>query len=571
MRQTVRIPIALALAATLSCNTLLPRPTPTPVPTATPLPTPTPVPPTPTVAPTQTATPIPHSDLYIEPGDVIIHPDSEIYAGDIVSFEVFAHDGANIGLSNFSIALYANEPNPNNQIGLSQATSYGLGERLQATFVWVWNTAGLVGPQTLTVVLDPRGEIQNGDENESNNTLAFTVDVQPRTGLAPAERYAEWITAESECCIFNYITGSAAERDLELIQTTADRAVRYVETKVGREAEEKIVFNLINRLLGHGGFASDTVTISYLDRDYAGGGLENVFRHEAAHILNRAFGRERPAIIEEGAATYITGGHFKEEPFEPRLIGLLALDRYIPLAELTDDFYNAQHEIGYLEGAALIDYLVNMYGWERFVTLLGAFQSAGSQSAMLDAGLRLAYDKTLAELEAEWLAHLRAQPVDERWRKDIEYTVAYYDTVRRYQQANDPSAHFLTAWIPDISQAVRDDIVADYSRHPETATNIALETMLIEIDRAIEAGDFDTVRRYLDSVNAVLEAGGIIAVDSLAADHFALTEAALSAGYEPQHIQLAADSATVIASLPDQPAALTDLKLTRINGVWRVN
>jgi hypothetical protein len=569
MRQPNRVSIILALVTTLACNTLLPRPTSTPVPTYTPAPTLTPVSPTPTVAPT--ATPIPHSDLYIESGDVIIHPDSEIYAGDIVSFEVFAHDGANLGLSNFSIALYAGEPEAENQIGLSQATPYGLGERLQATFVWVWDTAGLVGPQTLTVVLDPRGEIQNGDDDESNNTLAFTVDVQPRVALAPAERDADWVTTESECCIFNYITGSAAERDLELIQTTADRAVQYVETKVGREADEKIIFNLINRLLGHGGFASETVTISYLDRDYAGGGLENVFRHEAAHILNRAFGRERPAIIEEGAATYLTGGHFKEEPFEPRVIGLLALDRYIPLTELTDDFYNAQHEIGYLEGAALIDYLVNTYGWERFVTLLGAFQSAGSQSAMLDAGLRLAYDKSLAELEAEWLAQLRARPVDEYWKHDIEYTVAYYDTVRLYQQANDPSAHFLTAWIPDIDRAVHEDIVADYSRHPESATNIALETMLIEVDRALEAGDFNAVRRYLDSINAVLDADGHFTVEPLAADHFALTEAALRAGYEPQRIQLAADSATMIASLPDQPTALTELNLTRVSGVWRLN
>ncbi|MEK7786464.1 MAG: hypothetical protein AAB658_13730, partial [Chloroflexota bacterium] len=355
------------------------------------------------------------------------------------------------------------------------------------------------------------------------------------------------------------------------IKATADNAMRYVENKLGRQQQSRIVFNLIDRLLGHGGFASDTITITYIDRDYAGGGMENVFRHEAAHVLDRQGWGEHPTLITEGLATYVAGGHFKEEPFEPRMAGVLALEQSIPLTELADNFYPSQHEIGYLEGAAFIDYLVAAYGWERFVILLGAFQPANTQSAMLDGGLRLVYEKSLAEMEAEWLAYLRARPVDLRWQTDIADTVIFYDTVRRYQQAYDPSAHFLNAWIPDIQRAVSENITADYNRHPSTLENIALETMLIEADRALEAGDYAATERHLAAVNAVLDAEGNFAADLLATDYLALAASALEAGYEPQHIQLDSDAATVIASRAEQPTVLVELRLTRVNGVWRMN
>ncbi len=560
--------LAFVILTALACNALTPQPTtqpPTPAPTATASPQPTALP---TAAPTATATPEPMpTDLYIAPGDVIFHPEPVLYSGDKVSLEVFAHDGANMGLASFPVAVYLGEPSETTKIGEARATPYGIGGRLQTTFVWAWDTAGLQGAQLLTVVLDPDDEIQIGDENPDNNTLIVPVDLLP----AAESPKAIWLTTESDCCVFNYISGSAAERDIETIKAIADKAMHYVEDKLARKQQSKIVFNLIDRLLGHGGFATDTITITYIDRDYAGGGLENVFRHEATHILDRQGWGEHPTLITEGLATYVAGGHFKEEPFEPRLAGLLALDRYIPLAELADNFYPSQHEIGYLEGAAFIDYLVSTYGWEQFVTLLGAFQSTNSQGAMLDGGLRLAYNKTLAEMETGWLAHLRAQPVDPRWQADIADTVAFYDTVRRYQQAYDPSAYFLTAWIPDIQQAVRENITADYSRHPASLENIALETMLVEADRQLVTGDYDATEHYLTAVNAVLDANGNFAADSLAADYLALTASAVDGGYEPQHIRLNADAATVIASRADQPTVLVELTLTRVDGVWRVN
>ncbi|MEK7787257.1 MAG: hypothetical protein AAB658_17795, partial [Chloroflexota bacterium] len=193
---------ALVILAALACNALTPQATvqpPTPHPTATASPRP---PPTPTVAPTETVTPEP-SDLYIAPGDVIFHPEPVLYSGDIVSFEVFAHDGAAMGLTSFPVVVYLGEPSEATRIAASRATPYGIGGRLQTTFVWAWDTAGLQGTQLLTFVLDPDDEIQIGDENPDNNELIVQVPVAPRSELPPPEAGAAWASAESECCVYH--------------------------------------------------------------------------------------------------------------------------------------------------------------------------------------------------------------------------------------------------------------------------------------------------------------------------------------------------------------------------------
>jgi len=566
-----RILSAMMMATALACNTLLPAPTPTPLaptvsptlsPTTTPAPTLTPAPTvavaTEIAAPTESAA---TGDLHIAAGDVRLHPDPVLYSGDLVSLEVIVHDGAALGLKNFPVAVYVGDT----RLDVGRAGLYGFSGRLQATFTWVWDTTGLEDAHELTVVVDPDDEIQLGDENPDNNTLTIPVM------LLPAQPDATWQRTESACCIFNYLSGTPAERDIDLIKTMADEAMDYVKAKLGRQQNGKMVFNLIDRLLGHGGFASDVVTITYIDRDYAGGDLQTVFRHEAAHVLDRQSGGHRPTLITEGLAVYVTGGHFKIEPFQERAVGLLALDRYIPLAELADDFYNSQHEIGYLEGGAFIHYLVETHGWERFADLLGVFQDVQPESAMLDGALRLVYGEALAEMETEWLAHLRAQQVDLRWQRDVANTVAFYDSVRRYQQRLDPSAYFLTAWTPDIKRAVRENITADYSRHPDTPENIALETLLVEADRALAAGDFESVERALEAVNAVLAADGDFTVHSLATDYLALTRSLVAAGYDPQRIRITADDATITATLPGQPGMQADLTLTRVNGLWQMN
>ncbi|MBI5348687.1 MAG: hypothetical protein HZB77_05125 [Chloroflexi bacterium] len=551
----------------LACNVTSLIATPTPIPTATPLPTPT-AQPTPTVAPTMAATPAFNAkrDLYIESSDILIHPDGALYSGDVVSIEAIVHDGAKMNLRGFTVELYIDSK----LISRERASGHGIGQRLEASFEWAWRTTGLGGAHTIEIVVDPDDKIKIGDEDSTNNTASLTVNIQPRSDLPFNELDAKWIRTESACCIFNYIANSPAARDIESLKAQTNDSVAFVESRLGRKRSTKLVFNLIDRVLGHGGFAGDTITITYMDRDYPAGSFANVVRHETAHILGRSLGRERPILIEEGFATYIAGGHFKLEPLAPRAAGLVALDRYIPLAQLADNFYPAQHELGYLESAGFIEYLINTYGWEKFLTLLGAFQQTRNESAMLDAGLRFTYNKKLSEIESDYLAYLKTQ-TDPRWTRDIENTIRYYDTVRLYQKKFDPSAYYLTAWIPDIDRAVRDGITADYQRHPRTPRHIAIETMLIEADRGIDSGDYNLAEQYLNVLTKVLAADGDFTVDPLSADYLEIVKQILMSGYEPQRITLGNNVAVITIKRDNAPPSLIQMQITRVNGAWKLN
>ena len=186
---------------------------------------------------------------------------------------------------------------------------------------------------------------------------------------------------------------------------------------------------------------------------------------------------------------------------------------------------------------------------------------------MLDAGLRFTYSKKLSEIESDYLAYLRTQ-TDPRWTRDIENTIRYYDTVRLYQKKFDPSAYYLSAWIPDIDRAVRDGITADYQRHPRAPRHIAIETMLIEADRGIDSGDYDLAERILNALTKVLAADGDLTVDSLSADYLEIVKQILASGYEPQRITLKDNAAIIIAQRNNAPLPLIQLQLTRLNGVW---
>jgi hypothetical protein len=147
---------------------------------------------------------------------------------------------------------------------------------------------------------------------------------------------------------------------------------------------------------------------------------------------------------------------------------------------------------------------------------------------------------------------------------DLRLSIELYDTLRRYQELNDPGAHFLNAWLPDVKEARRRGIVADFVRHPNTPEDIALETMLVEAARALEAGDFAQTEKLLASVNAVLDAHNLFS-DPLAAAYLGIVTDLAATGYEAQTITFQGRTATVTA-IRDWPT-LETLTLTRPNPI----
>jgi hypothetical protein len=421
---------------------------------------------------------------------VVSHPDGPLYVGDLVSFEVLLPEGAALPEGEVEVTFEGRV------LGRAGFAPYGVGGRMEAVFWWVWDTRGLEpGVHTLTF------RVLGGEQWQER------IHLRPASEVPPPEPDAHWDYATTACCTVYYITGTDAERDLSTLMEMVDEQAAAVEAALQAEFDQSVTVVFLPRTLGHGGFATDGIYVSYLDRNYAGASTESVIRHELVHILDFRRGAWfRPSLLAEGLAVYLSGGHYKPEALAPRAAALLELNEYIPLSLLVDDFYHQQHEIGYLEAGALVQYLVETYGWQAFDAFYRGMESPSSdgQTAVLEAALRQHFGLDLAGLEQNFLTWLRAQEVSAAERADLRLTVELYDTIRRYQSRYDPSAYFLTAWLPDGATMRERGIVADYLRHPAGWQNSLMESLLVEADRALRGGDYPRARRYVDLVNWLL-------------------------------------------------------------------
>jgi hypothetical protein len=439
----------------------------------------------PTLSPVPSPTPDPQFLLNV-------HPDGPLYVGDQVSFEVITPTGFDTHEKRVEVRLGDQE------IGTSGFSPYGIAGRQQATLWWAWDTSTLApGAHKLTFTVLPDGP-----------AWQQTIHLLPRDVLPVSEREAHWESLATQCCTLNYISGTDAARDIQELGKTADALAGRLSLMMPVHNDEKIPVVIMSRTLGHGGFTNGAIYVSYLDRNYAGSTFEMILQHEAVHWLDHELGGDlRPTLLLEGLAVYQTGGHFKPEALIPRAAALLSLNWYIPLRTLADSFYPSQHEIGYLEAGALVQYLVEIYGWEAFNNFYRDIHPApsGLQSDAIDLALQTHFDLTLDQLESDFLELLRTQPVDLTRIEDVRLSIQFYDTVRRYQQLFDPSAYFQTAWLADASVMRQKNIVADYVRRPEGILNQYLENQLVEADVSLRSGDYTDTAQKLRALNVMLD------------------------------------------------------------------
>jgi hypothetical protein len=423
---------------------------------------------------------------------VITHPDGPLYVGDKVSFEVLGANKADIPGQAVRISQV------DKILGEEEIKPFGMGGRHEATFYWVWDTQGLeAGTYTLTFSLLP-GEFQ-WDEK-------FTL--LPAADVPSPEPNARWESVDTNCCVIHYISGTDAERDLETLKTMVDAQAADVESRFGAKINGKIPITFLPRVLGHGGFTSDGIYVSSLHQNYAGSTTQQVTHHEMVHWLDgQQDNNLRPAILQEGLAVYLSDGHFKKEPILPRAAALIDLGWYIPLDQLADSFYISQHEIGYIEAAALISYLITTFGRTEFNNFYRDIHSTpgDSQAKALDSALQTHFEMSLVHLEKSFTVFLRQQTVDDAIRTDLRLTVAFYDTVRRYQRELVPSAYFLNAWLPNVPEMRQRGIVADLLRTPKSAINQQIESLLVSGDANLRSGNYTAAEADIRTVNVMLD------------------------------------------------------------------
>lgn len=540
----------------------------TPPDTAVPLPSPTTeIPPTntavPSPVPTETAVP-PQLDLAIQNNDVFLYPVPEVYAGDRVTFQILAHVPANIDPQTVTVHVLVDYQD------VAEGTLNGrnLAGNAVGLFEWSWDTTDETGEHLVHVILDRYDTITVGDENRENNQAELNVSVLDPLTLSPNELNATWVTADTECCTIHVVSGTAAYRDLPELLMQVETAVQQAALQLEEELSRKIDVYLIDRVIGQGGYAGNAVVVSYLDRQYASQGFDKVLIHEAVHIIDRQFAPERITFMAEGLAVWGSGGHYKPEDIDQRAAALVTLNQYVPLAELIDNFYPVQHEIGYLEAAGFVNYIIDTYGWPQFKQFYAdvTAEDAATMSQAVDLNLQQYFGITLAQVETDWLAYLSSLPEDRDVLVDLQTTIRYYNVMRRYQQFYDPTAYFLTAWLPYPGALQTDGNPADLTRHPQDEINVTLEVMLQAADVALRAGDYNKANVLLDSITRVLDNDGVF-IDPLAASHLNLVRLLSNQGYEVQAVVLEGDRAIVQANTANT-AVLTQLTLTLSGQNW---
>lgn len=530
-------------------------------------PSPTALPPTNTAPPVlePTSSPIPpQPDLSITKEDVFLYPVPEIYAGDRVTFQILAHVPANVDPQSVTVHVIVDYQD----VAEGTLSAPNLAGDAVGLFEWAWDTSGGTGEHLVHVILDRFDTITEGDENRENNQVALTVPVRDPKELPPNERNATWVTAETNCCFVHVVSGTAAYRDLPQLLEQVEDGVQVAAMRLEEEPARKIDVYLIERVIGQGGYAGNSIVVSYLDRHYATRGFEQVLIHEAVHILDRQFAPERITFMAEGLAVWGSGGHYKPEDIRQRAASLVRLNQYVPLPQLIDNFYPVQHEIGYLEAAGFVTYLIDTYGWPQFKQFYAdvTIDDAPTMSQAIDLNMQQYFSLTLAQAEANWLAYLAELPEDQADLLDLQTTIRHFNVMRRYQQLYDPTAYFLTAWLPYPVSLQTEGNPADLTRHPHAEINVTLEVMLQAADTALRAGDYNRANVLLDSVTRVLDSDGVF-VDPLAVSHLNLVRSLTNQGYEVQQVVLDGDRAMVEVSTLDT-TVLTQLTLVLSGQNW---
>lgn len=533
-------------------------PTPTPGPSPTPVPTriqptitptvevlilPTPLPPT-------SEPPTPTPEIAWLPGEVHVYPGPLHYAGDVLSIEIeIANANRLPDESDLRLLLDGDQ-----EINVDPFTADSPLRNTVLVYRWAWDTSGEEGLHQLTLEIVSGGEVAD--------SLDFYVEILPAEQRPPHEAGSMWQELETGCCLIHYITGTAADRDIEQIEDRAEASIEAVEAVFGSDLEVLFPITLIDNVWGNGAYAAEDIVVSYVDRAYVSIDLDSVLRHEATHYATYELGTDTPIMLVEGIAVYVSGGHYKPEPIPERAAALLPLGAYIPLADLADNFRARQHEIAYLEAAGLIAYLVEQHGWESFLELY-ALEFDGSPSEWLDQGFQHIYDMSLEEVEAGFLEWLEVQDLEHQ-AEDLRLTIALFDTIRRYQLLY---AHYQEA-LPAFPEAASRDMTAEFVREPTSPENIALEAMFMEARESLEDGRYADAEALIEQVEAVLDTGDFS--QPPIAGYLAIARLVAEAGYEAQDIDLAGEEAVVVAiPLADWPQ-LETLSLAMSGGGWQL-
>lgn len=502
----------------------------TPVPTFTPTPSPS----TPTLSP---------KDPRLSRNEVLILP-QPLFAGDRLTVDVDPIIPA-FQLDYYTVTLDL----PDGRLLTHPVVPMGLNGEPQARFYWLAPFERERATAVLTVTLQVSHDVN--DPIPQNNHVVITQSVRPSSALSPPEPEARWIYTETQGYRLHYLSGSAADRDLDDLMGEAATAYRDVTARLG-EPDELIDVYIMGRVVGQGGYASSTwVAFSYVDRQYVPIRLNSVLRHELTHRLDHKVAcHHAMSFLREGLAVYVAGGHYEPEPLRQRAAVLLTSEHYIPLARLVNDFYTHQHEVGYWEAGAFVQYLVETYGWDAITELCeSSAQSASSDSEsefqVFAASVASLGGGSFVEIERAWESWLADAEVTHLALQLLDGKLRLMERMRAYQLKFDTAAHFTEGVLFSPAEAERLGIVADFVRHPQEPEAIAIELLLAMGYESFRQNDLGVLNLCIDSIDFLMAAETRIDLSDsnadLAVDVLEIVRRALDMGYEPYRLLIEAE------------------------------
>jgi hypothetical protein len=425
---------------------------------------------------------------------VILHPDGQLYVGDLVSIDVIS--GTHRDLSKNSLQVWLDDgPQP-----LSDPAAFIYNDSLntyQVRLQWIWDTKTVnIGEHVLTFKIFPGSE-----------SWQVPVSFASPALMPDSEKKARWASTSSACCQIHYLTGTAAERDIRTIARQLDAAALDISAQLGQDYNGNIQVNLIPRLLGQGGFTANEIYLTLPDDNYSGTGFLQNARHELVHYIDRRSDpAAHPLFLVEGLAVSIAGGHYLPEPVVLQASALSASGLYIPLSSLINHFSSLQHETAYIEAGAFTAYLSQRFGRYRFLSFYHNAQVASGREDVLviDRALQKNFRISLDQAENDFRVWLDEMTVIPEIRQGVLASIRFYNDIRSYQEKYAPSTGFDTVWLPDAVEMRRKGITADYFRKDNSEKLNEIEKQFSQAGQSLILGNYADVRATLSLVEPLL-------------------------------------------------------------------
>lgn len=477
-------------------------------------------------------------------GNVRAFPGPQHYAGDGLTFEI---QSAGNFQDTFTVSMALDNGEPTNV----QATLTPYGPIL---LPMAFDTTNLTGRHKLRFTTV---------DSQLDETYAF--EVLPTDQRPSNETNATWTTREIDCCIFHYLSETAAARDIDFISEHFQEGANEFETIMNAEIRSKMDIYIIDRLLRNGGFGGGgKIMISYTDRYYGptvgGPGLQTVARHEFSHAADISLEGATDGVEfdYEGLAVYVAGGHYKPEPIAQRAAALFDLGYFVPISE-----YIPQHEAAYLHAAAILTYIADHYGETKVWEFLRADKIPDEKLVPMAEAIALTFGVSLEEFNQGFQAWLELNEPGEQL-DDLRLTIELQDLRRAYQDNFVGQPIFFL--LEELDAVQRPEYRTVLMREARGPANVAAELIIAHGQQAIVDRDYARAQELIEILTEILDKGTF--ENPMAAAYLDIVLTAANNGYEVVDLNIQGDLAEIRAT--SAPPTLVDLKLEKINGIWQI-